>query len=171
MLVSSKVCSCGTGLVEDSVVQPSQSSWFIYLSFNNKMQAVVPLWCTKKCIFGGGELRNLTTGGQKLLCTLNVRQWILYTLPDGSRVNRLWLGWVLSFSIWWAPCRDFREICRQVPVMFWAGLITRGRAVLSLAGHELCQFAMSPVRMLFYCTPVKADKNWAQGCEPLKFLS
>uniref|UniRef100_A0A667Z9U9 unspecific monooxygenase n=1 Tax=Myripristis murdjan TaxID=586833 RepID=A0A667Z9U9_9TELE len=32
-----------------------------------------------------------------------------YLLPDGSRVNRLWLGWVLSFSIPLALCYDGRQ--------------------------------------------------------------
>ena len=33
----------------------------------------------------------------KLLCSLVVQQQVLlYLLADSSRVNRLWLGWVLS---------------------------------------------------------------------------
>ena len=28
-----------------------------------------------------------------------------YHLSDGSRVNRLWVGWVLAFSILWSLCR------------------------------------------------------------------
>ena len=40
-------------------------------------------------------LSGLTARVMKLLCSLVVWQWILlYLLPGGSRVNRLWLGWV-----------------------------------------------------------------------------
>ena len=49
------------------------------------------------------ELRSLRAGGLKPLCSLVLDQWILlYILPDGSRVNRLWLGWVLSSGVLWA---------------------------------------------------------------------
>lgn len=42
---------------------------------------------------------------EKLLCSLAGKQQILlYHLSDGSRVNRLWLGWLLSFSVLWALC-------------------------------------------------------------------
>ena len=35
-----------------------------------------------------------------MLCSLVVQQLIvMYLLPAGSTVNRLWLGWVLSFSL------------------------------------------------------------------------
>ena len=37
--------------------------------------------------------------GMKLLRSLLVLQTLLYLLSDGSKVNRLWLGWVLSFGI------------------------------------------------------------------------
>ncbi len=49
-------------------------------------------------------------------------QWIfLCRLPDGSRVNRLLLGWVLSFSIFWALCRHLTSLMsltlgRWVPI-------------------------------------------------------
>ena len=43
------------------------------------------------------EFINLKAWGQKLLCSLAVRQRILlYLLPDGSIVMRLWPGWVSS---------------------------------------------------------------------------
>ena len=47
-------------------------------------------------------LLRMTSGawGVKLLSGLVLRQrTLLYLLPDGSRVNRQWLGWVLPFSI------------------------------------------------------------------------
>ncbi len=54
----------------------------------------------------GDEFRSLTAWGKKLLWILVVcQQILLYLLPDGSRVNRLFLGWVLSFSILWVQRR------------------------------------------------------------------
>ena len=47
----------------------------------------------------------------RLLCSLVVQQWMpLYFLPDGSRVGRLWLGWVLYLSTVWALCRHLIDI-------------------------------------------------------------
>lgn len=58
-----------------------------------------------------GEGKSLTAREIKLLCSRVIWQWILlYLSPDGSRVNILWLGWVLSVSILWALCRDFTHI-------------------------------------------------------------
>lgn len=48
------------------------------------------------------EFRSLIAWGMKLLRGLVVLQQILillYLLPDGSWVDRLWPDWVLSFSI------------------------------------------------------------------------
>ncbi len=45
-------------------------------------------------------------------------------LPDGSRVNRLWLGWLISLMLG-----------RVVPVMLWVVLITPCRALLSWVEH------------------------------------
>ncbi len=74
----------------------------------NKIHVVVSLCYThtknkteqKTINYDGVRRRNLkvTARGKKLLWRLVVQQWILlYRLPDGSRVNRLWLRWVLSF--------------------------------------------------------------------------
>lgn len=47
---------------------------------------------------------SLIAWGKKPLCSLAVQEWILLCLlPDGSRVNTLWLGWVLSFSVLYSP--------------------------------------------------------------------
>ena len=46
------------------------------------------------------EMRSLLSWGVKVLSRLLVRQQIaLYLLSDGGRLNRLWLGWMLSLSI------------------------------------------------------------------------
>ena len=55
------------------------------------------------------ELRGLTVWGVKLLCSLVV-QILLYLFPGGSRVNRLSLWWVLSFSILWALSRHLTSL-------------------------------------------------------------
>ena len=45
------------------------------------------------------ESRSLTAGGVKLLCSpVVLQQILLYLLSDGSRLDRRWLGWVLSFG-------------------------------------------------------------------------
>ena len=99
-----------------------------------------------------GELRCRTAWWKKLLRSLVVRQQILlYLLPDGSRVNRLSLGWVLSFSILWALCRHLA--CRWCPVDGYQWCSGRfyplaEETSLSWAVHEPCQFVMFPVRML-----------------------
>ena len=50
----------------------------------------------------------LKTWGMTLFCSLVVRQWkCLYLLPNGSRVNRLWLGWVLSLK--WNSCQKSNQ--------------------------------------------------------------
>lgn len=36
---------------------------------------------------------------KKLLCILVAQQQILYLLPDSSKVNRAWLGYVLPFIL------------------------------------------------------------------------
>ncbi len=96
------------------------------------------------------ELRSLRVWRKKLLCSLVVRQWLLlYRLPDGTR---LLLWQVLSLYILWALCRHFTSLIslmlsRLVPMTFWAVLITWGRALLSWAGHEPCQFVMFQVKL------------------------
>ncbi len=98
------------------------------------------------------EFKLLSAWGKKLLCSLMVKQRILvYLLPDGSSVNRLWLGWVFSF--FWALCCHLTSpmsliLCGWVPLMLWEVLITHCRAFLSGATHEPCQTAMFPFRML-----------------------
>ncbi len=73
---------------------------FIYLSFDNTglhnemlHRKLFLCWNTED------ELWRLTAWGEKLLCSLVVGQRILLYLPDGNRVNRLLLRWVLSFNI------------------------------------------------------------------------
>lgn len=65
------------------------------------------------------EFRSLTGCGMKLLCSLEVRKWmLLYHLSDGSRVNRPRLGWVLAL------CRHLN--LRNMPVGEFL-LLTRTR--------------------------------------------
>lgn len=46
------------------------------------------------------KFRSVTAWREKLLRRLEPPWLILYLLPDGSRVNRQWLGWVLkSFGL------------------------------------------------------------------------
>ena len=72
---------------------------------------------------------------KKLLFGLVVQQWIpLYLLTDGSRVNRLWLGWVLSFSV--LTSQISLMLGRKVPLMFWAVLMTLCRGMLSVASLQ-----------------------------------
>ena len=93
------------------------------------------------------EFRDLTASGIKLLHSLVVQQMILlYLLPDGSRVSRLWLGWLLSFSILWAPCRhvtppDVTDALLMAPSDVLVLIIHFG-AFLFWATHESCQFGM-----------------------------
>ncbi len=130
---------------------------FIYLSLYNtglynEIQAVVPSCCTQKKPQTNkkgwnkkkDELRSFTAWGKKLIWSLVVRQrTLLYRLPDGSRVSRLWLRWVLSFSSLWAlrrPSPHSLMLGRWVPMMFWAVLITRCRALLSWAVTNPCHY-------------------------------
>ena len=86
-------------------------------------------WCGAE-----DELWSLTAWGEKLLCSLSVRQRTLwYLLPDSSRANRLWLGRVSSFSVLRTLLRFLTHhmFCRWVPVTIWAVLITRCRLFLS----------------------------------------
>ena len=66
------------------------------------------------------QFSSLTAWGKKLLWC----QILLYLLPDVSTVNRLWLGWVSSFSNLWALSRHLTLLISLmfymwVPVMFW----------------------------------------------------
>lgn len=63
------------------------------------MKHVVPIFYShKQEFYAENELRSLTK--RKLLSSLVACQLILlYLLPDGSRVNRLWMGRVLSVNI------------------------------------------------------------------------
>ena len=58
------------------------------------------------------ELRGLTVRVKKLLHSLMVwQQLLLYLLPVGSRLTRLWLGWLCAnIPLHW---------CKWVSVMFW----------------------------------------------------
>ena len=81
------------------------------------------------------EFRSLTAWRMKLLCCVVAWQWILlYLLPNGSSVNRLWLGCVLSFSTIKALWRHLTSPMSQkhhkwVPVMFLAVFIIHYRAL------------------------------------------
>ncbi len=114
-----------------SVYAPCQSqlNWyqglrFIYWSFystglHNEMQVVVPLCYTRKNIFyvEAWRINWEQAWGKKLLGRLLVQQQILLNhLPASSRVNRLLLGWVLSFNILWALCRHLTSAIVGVEV-------------------------------------------------------
>ncbi len=113
------------------------------------------------------ELTSLTALGEKLLYNLGVQQQILlYLLPDGNRVNRLWLGWVLSFSILQTLCMLSIPLIsimlgRWVPMMFWVVLITHCRALLSWAVHKPRQSFNICSQDAFYCSFVEVDENLA----------
>ncbi len=99
---------------------------------------------------------SLTAWRKKLLCSLVAQQQILlYLLPDGRRVNKLWVGWILSFCILWALHRHLSSLIslmvgKWVPVIFCAILITHCRVLLSWAMHVPSQFVMIIVRMLSF---------------------
>ena len=107
------------------------------------------------------EFRSLTAWGEKLLSKLEVWQWtLLHLLPDGSRVNRLWLGRVFSFSIRWALCRYPPSL---KSLMFWAVMATCCRAFHSWA-------VIFPVPDAFYCFSVKFDGNLTLKCTKCRLL-
>ncbi len=89
------------------------------------------------------ELKSLTAWGKNLLWSLMVqRRILLKRLLDGSKVNRLLLGWVLSFNILQALHRHLTSpmslmLGRWVPMMLWAVLLTllQSPPVLDRAHH------------------------------------
>ena len=106
------------------------------------------------------ELRSLTAWGMKLLCSLMEQQQILLHLsPDGSRVNRLWLGQGWSFCIPSVSCRHLTSptslmLCRWVPVI-------RCGALLSWVVYETVPVCDVSSQDAFYCSSVKVDQNLA----------
>lgn len=86
--------------------------------------------------------------------SLVVQQQIrLYLFPDGSRVNRPRLGWVLSFNILLALHKHLNlaisliaislMLDQGVPMMLQLVLINYYRPV-----HITCQYIMFPIRIL-----------------------
>ena len=70
---------------------------------------------------------------------LVVWQWILlYLLSDGSRLNRLWLWWVLSCSIFWALCRHFTSL------MSLMGTLSRPICVIKLRSFMCLEIVVWP---------------------------
>lgn len=70
------------------------------------------------------KLRSHTASGGKNSCSVvwwYGQQILPYLLPDGSRVSRLRLRWVLSFTILWALHEHHADIT-DAPMMLWAGL-------------------------------------------------
>lgn len=71
---------------------------------------IIPLCYRRKttiflCWAVEDEFRGLTARGKRLLCSLVIwHQILLYLLPESSRGNRLWLGWILSFCILLTLC-------------------------------------------------------------------
>ena len=62
---------------------------------------------------------------QAAQCLMEWQQILLCVLPDGSRVNKLWLEWKLSVSILWALFRHLTSLIslmlgKWVPMMFHA---------------------------------------------------
>ena len=84
--------------------------------FKIKNFSFIHLCCIIKAIFlWWNEFSSVTAWGKKLLLSLVI---LLYFLPDGIGVNRLWPGWVLSFSVPWslqALClAGWKSICIHV---------------------------------------------------------
>lgn len=81
---------------------------------------------------------------------LKLRQWImniglgcivwtfLYHLPDSSRLNRLWVEWLMSFCILWALHRHSQQMITSEV----SGVFSHPHM------HKSCQFLMFPVKML-----------------------
>lgn len=68
---------------------------------------------------------------------------ILYLLADGSRLNWLLPGWMMSYSVQLAVHRHLTNInTKCAPVEFRGGMITYCRFVLAL-----CWFVLFPVRI------------------------
>lgn len=132
------------------------------------------------------QFSSLTARGKKLLWW---RTNIL--LPDVSTGNRLWLGWVSSFSNLWALSRHLTLLIS--PMLYTMGtsdvlasFITCCIAFISWAVHELCQFAMFLVRMISICNILIENfiyialfkktvykvlwQNTAKGCR-IKYIS
>ena len=83
---------------------------------------------------------------------------VLYLLSDGIRVNRQWIGWLLSYIILWALCRHLTSpialmLCRWVPMIFWPVLLIRCRDFLSWTVHKARQFMMFPDRIISSAPP------------------
>ena len=88
---------------------------------------------SKKKMIVEVEVKSLTVWGRKLHFSLEVWQWILlYPLPDGSRVNWLWLGGCCLLVSLWAFCSLTSlmslMLCSWVPMMFWVVWFTCCRA-------------------------------------------
>ncbi len=124
-----------------------------------------PFMLHKKNFFSVEVWRmRLTALGKKVLCSLVVGQRILpFHLPEGSSVNRLLLGWVLSFHIPWTLCRNLTSpisliLSRWVPLMFWVG--HHPQQSLPVLGHAhtmpICNVSSQDA---FYCSSVKVDEN------------
>ena len=90
----------------------------------------------------------------------SLEEWRRIPLPDGSRVNGLWWGWVLWGSVLTFHRYHWCLIGRLVPMMFWAVPMTHCSAMshLSWAVHEPCQFMTGIVH-----------ENLAPEPNPLKF--
>lgn len=110
-----------------------------------------------------------------MLHTLVVQQRILlYLLCDGSSVNRLWLGWVLSLSILWALwASHFTDItdALQMGTNDVLGGFNHPLQSLPVLGHAqtilICDvFSQNAL----YTSSEKADNNLALKSSLLKFV-
>ena len=102
------------------------------------------------------ESRSPPAWGKRLLSKPVVWQWILlYLLPEGSSVNRLCPGWVLSFSIFWT-------LHRQKTTALYSTLISKNVSVLyekiSVPGPFLLQNILLILVRKFADTPSTNDK-------------
>ncbi len=124
------------------------------------------------------EFKLLTASGRKLLNSLVGRQQeiFLFLLPYGSSVSRLWLGWVMSFSIFWVlsthlPSLMSLMLCR-VPVMLWEVLIAHCRAFLYWAVQEPARmFSIAPLWKLTTLTLLMMNKLSSTGANSATLVS
>lgn len=102
----------------------------------------------------GDEFQSLTGNRRsELLHSLVVGQWILYLLPDGNGMNRLWLEWLYPVgSVQTLHLSDITDAPWMRSSDVLAVLITRCRTVLSWASQL-------PVCNGFHCSSVKLTRT------------
>lgn len=74
-------------------------------------------------------------------------------LPEGTRVSKLWLAWVFSFSVFWAMQR---HLTSPISVMFWCFYHLLQSSPELCASHEFVFFSirMLSIALLSFFTKV-----------------